>query len=627
MIRDQADGTIRFAHHTIRQYLLSEDAKKRNETFACSMEEAEHFVGQMCLTYLSFSDFETQVAIRTPESEIKQPAHVVSLGPASWVSNLVGVPSSFFQMPYRLLGGNTSRPAPEIDYIKYLRPAPTPTGATVLDKLSEKYQLLGYIMDYWMLHTKDIQASMGHLFQKLHETARHKQLSFEFRPWGPNQHHGKHGCVSCAPSAATASIAKELPFMSMLHYAAEIGHWPLMEPLIKDYCSHEHGDDETLVIACRAGHLSIVKQLTQSYEFDLSDGKAIDATAASGNEKIFTHLLKAPTRYPFSVKQRGNSPLTIASANGHEAIVEILCQRGVQINTGFKHTGISPLSAAASNGHDHIVRNLIAKGARISTTGRTPLHCAAESGHEVVVRTLCQVSVNTVPRFQLFGALDQEGETPLHKASRNGHHAVVEQLLRYSPGAGEWIKADTLKGPHKQKAIHLAASNGHVRVLALLAEHVFLHGRDSNKRTPFMIAAVEGHVSVIQFLAQNGVVSRDDIRRMRDVDGLNAQELAVIGGHENAVKAILEIRPIFLNTETIELLVLAARKGHEAVLATLLEHMKSLSFPIFQRPNLLYKALAIVKNEEAAHLLLAVYQRIKRDEEHFHHDNGLGPMY
>ena len=468
MIRDQDDGTIRFAHHTIRQYLLSEDAKKRNKIFACSMDEAEHFVGQMCLTYLSFSDFDTQVAIRTPESQAKQPPDLLSVGTASWISNLLGVPSSLFEMPYRLLGGNPSTPAPVIDYTKYLRPASTTKDSVVLEKLSEKYELLGYIVEYWVFYTKDIKASMGHLSQKLHEIARHTQLSFEFRPWGANQHYGRYGCVSCAPSGSTESIARNLPFMSMLHYAAEIGHWPLMEPLINDYCSHEHGHDETLVIACRAGHLSIVNQLTQSYEFDLSNEKAINATAASGNEKIFVHLLEAArTRYPFPVKQRGYRPLVIASANGHEPIVEILCQRGVPIDTNFEQTGISPLSAAASRGHDHIVRNLISKGARISTTGTTPLHCAAENGHEVVVRTLLDAatkrsgpSANDDSRFaghppyasaspHLNGALDQDGETALHKASRNGHHTVVEVLLEYNPIARGWITADTGKRPYR----------------------------------------------------------------------------------------------------------------------------------------------------------------------------------
>ena len=620
MIRDQNDGTIRFAHHTIRQYLLSEDAKKRNETFACSMDEAEQFVGQMCLTYLSFSDFDTQVAIRTPEPKVKQAPEVLSLGTTSWISNLLGVPSSLFEMPYRLLGGNASAPSPSIDYMKYLRPVPTTTNTAVLEKLSEKYQLLPYILEYWMFHTKDIKTSMGHLSQKLHEIARHKQLSFEFRPWGPNQHHGRYGCVSCTPSGAAVSIAKKLPFMSMLHYAAEVGHWPLMEPLITDYCSHEHGDDETLVIACRAGHLSIVKQLTQSYEFDLSNAKAINAAAALGNEKIFIHLLEATrTRYPFPVKQSGNRALLIASANGHEAIVEILCQRDVPVNTIFKHTGISPLSAAASNGHDHIVRKLIAKDAQILTkSGMTTLHCAAENGHENVVRALFEATppIHVLcPHF--LDALDQNGETSLHKASRNGHHAVVELLLKYSPKARNWTIAGLGKEKNKQKAMYVAASNGHVRVLALLAKHVSFDMQDSKGRTPLMIAAKEGHVSVIDFLMHGDSNGAFLGFHTRDEDGLNAYELAVVGGHENAVKAILDFYPYLTSVQLIDLLVLAAGKGHEAVIATLLDYSNSHS-DFITSEDLLSEArsAAISQNRpEAAQLLGAILERFRRDKE------------
>ena len=600
------------------------------------MDEAEHCVGHMCLTYLSFSDFDTQVAIRTPQSKVKQPPDLLSVGTASWISNMLGVPSSLFEMPYRLLGGNASIPSPGIDYTKYLRPASTTRDTAVLEKLSEKYQLLGYIMEYWIFYTKDITASMGQLSQKLHETARHKQLSFEFRPWGPNQHHGRYGCVSCTPSGATASVAKKLPFMSMLHYAAEVGHWPLMEPLVNDYCSHEHGDDETLVIACRAGHLSIVKQLTQSYEFDLSNEKAINAAAASGNEKIFVHLLEAArTRYPFPVKQRGHRPLVIASANGHEPIVEILCERGVRINAIFKQTGISPLSAAASNGHDHIVRNLISKGARILTTGTTPLHCAAENGHEIVVHTLFQAIVNydhldDPPNIMhpphLVGALDLDGETALHKASRNGHDTIVELLLRQSPIARGWITADTGKRPYKQKAVHLAALNGHVRVLALLAEHVSVDARDSNGRTPLMIAAMEGHLSVIRFLISRSQLQSETFSsaRMIDDEGLNASELAVIGGNVDVVEAILHQIPNIHSDQAIRLLVLAARKGHESVLDTLIEHFNGIKF-LFGNPEyLLSKAQGIAENEkhpEAAQLLGATLERLKQDGQLDRHDN------
>ena len=579
------------------------------------MHEAEYFVGQMCLTYLSFSDFETQVAVRPPESKFKQPPDVISLGLASWISNLLGVPRALFEIPYRLLGRNLSTPAPSIDYTKYLRPASTPTDSAVFKKLSEKYQLLGYIVEYWMFHTKYFEASKEQLSQKLHEIARHKQLSFEFRPWGPNQRHGRHGCVSCVPSGATAFTAQKLPFMSMFHYAAEVGHWPLMEPLVNDYCSHEHGDDETLVIACRAAHLSIVQRLTQSYEFDLSNEKAINAAAASGDEKIFMYLLEAArTRYSFPVKQRGYRPLIIASANGHEAIVEILCQRGVGINGFFKNAGMSPLSAAAGNGHDHIVRNLIAKGARLLTTGTTPLHCAAENGHESVVSTLFEASVdydhlddppNVVHPPHLNGALDQDGETPLHKASRNGHDAVVEILLRYSPRTRAWITADTGKGQYKQKAVHLAALNDHVGVLALLAEHVSIDERTSNGRTPLMLAAMEGHLSVMNFLIPRAGKGALDLSR--DEDGLTAREFAVMSGHQDAVRTVLSIAPLFEAHEVTRILALAAREGHEAVLATLID-----SFKGYNLKGFLSDALSLVTELEATQLLGAALEWVDR---------------
>lgn len=534
------------------------------------MNEAEHFVGQMCLTYLSFSDFETQIETRKPEFKVKQSPDVLSFGAASWIFSIFGISSSLFKMPYRLLGATASTAAPGIDYKKYLTPASATTDTAAVKKLVEKYQLLLYILEYWMFYTKSFKDRQ--MSQELHKIARHKQLSFEFRPWGPNQHHGRYGCVSCASNGATELTAKRLPFMSMLHYAAEVGHWPLMEPLINDYCSHESGDDETLVIACRAGHLSIVKKLIQSHTFNLSNEKAIIAAGASGNEKVFAYLLEATASdYPWSTKGGGSRPLILASANGYEAIVETLCQRGAFINAMDSSTGETALSAAASNGHGQIVQILVANGARILTTGKTPLHSAAENGHDAVVRTLLLANVDYDHQdrpLHLVGALDQNGETPLHKASRNGHHAAVEAMLKLTPTMRDWVTAYTRKIPYRQQAIHLAALNGHVSVLALLAEHGSIGAQDSNARTPLMIASMEGHVPVAQFLL-NHYTSHE--YGLRDKDGFSARDLAIIGGHENVLKAILEVKPELTNHEMISSLVLAASVGNKAVLTTFIQ--------------------------------------------------------
>ena len=535
----------------------------------------------MCLTYLSFSDFDTQIEVRTPHIQIERPPDVLQSGTALWLPNILGVRTSLLDLPYRLLGGHSSMSAPNIDYSKYLKPAITQKDTAPSQELLEKYHLLEYIIEHWMFYTREFEDSSSEMYQKLQDIAKYKTLSFEFRPWGPNQHHGPYGCTSCAPNGASESAAKRLPFMSLFHYAAKVGHWPLMEPLVSDYCSHESGNDETLVIACRNGHQSIVERLTRKHGFDTSNGKAINAAAASGNEKILTHLLDlgetSRSISTFSVKINGHIPLSLASANGHEAIVEILCQRGAPINKKIDGSGKTALSEAASNGHDYLVRYLLAKRARPLVTGTTALHCAAENGHEIVVRTLLQADAhydhrddpaNVLEPPHLVGALDRDGETPLHKAARNGHRAVVEVLIELCPMARNWILAETKmpsapRGVHNQMAIHLAASNGHVAVLALLSGHVSIDSRTSRGQTPLIVAAAEGHVPAVQWLVQNGASTH-----MQDEDGYSAMEVAVMKGCEEAVEALIELKqPI-----TSRLLVLAARKRQEAVLGTLIGH-------------------------------------------------------
>ena len=576
----------------------------------------------MCLTYLSFSDFDTQIEVRTPHITIERPPDVLQSGTALWIPNILGVRNSLLDLPYRLLGGHSSASAPNIDYSKYLKPALTKKETAPSKELLEKYQLLQYIIEYWMFYTRGFEENSSDLYQKLQDIAKYKTLSFEFRPWGPNQHHGPYGCTSCPTTSAAEPAAKRLPFMSLFHYAAKVGHWPLMELLVNEYCSHESGNDETLVIACRNGHQSVVERLMRKHGFDMSNGKAINAAAASGNEKILIHLLELQGS-TFSVQSNGHVPLSLASASGHGAIVEILCQRGAPINKKVDSSGKTALSAAASNGHDPLVRYLLAKRARPLATGTTALHCAAENGHDVVVRTLLQADayydhkddpVNLLQPPHLVGALDRDGETPLHKAARNGHSAVVQVLIELCPLVRNWILAETRvasapRGLYRQMAIHLAASNGHVGVLALLSSHVSIDSRTSGGQTPLIVAAAEGHVPAIQWLVQNGASTH-----MQDEDGYNALEVAVMKGKEEAVKALIELNlPI-----TSRVFVLAARKRQEAVMAIIFEHehIHNAYNPYDDPKGLVMEAKVAALDEkqyEAAELLQTFYKAVSNE--------------
>ena len=590
MTRDMEEGTVHFAHHTVRQYLLSDAANQRKPCFYYTIEQAELDVGEMCLTYLSFSDFCTQIQVRNPDLKPERPPEMFKSGATLWIPNLIGVRSSLLDIPYRLLGASFSSSPTRIDLEKLARPAANAHDTGPSPDLLEKYRLLEYIIEHWMFFTMRMEAETPELYNKMQDMARHKTLSFEFRPWGANQHNGPHGCRSCSPGIDPKLMAQKLPFMSLFHYAAEFGHWPLIEPLVVDYCAHEDGDDHTLVTACRQGHHSIVKALMSKHTFDISNGKAVEAAAAAGNPLILDHLLGCsdlPLAAPrvskrYDLQRNGHIPLCLAASNGHEKIVHDLFGRGAPINRKMEVSGKTAIAAAAGGGHQQIVRFLMDRGARTFTNLTTPLHCAAENGHDIVVRMLMEQSthfanndippnvLNIIPHMT--GALDQQGETPMHRAARNGHDSVVKVLLDFVPLTG---KNDILSATsnvsypgeqaHGLSAIHLAASNGHVGVMGLLAEHISLDSRTTRGRTALHVAADAGCASSIQWLLSNNAGTKT-----QDEDGYTALQIATVRGYEEAVRILIEHTGV-TDSDLEKCFVLAARKGHEDLIALLLD--------------------------------------------------------
>ncbi|KAI4263881.1 MAG: hypothetical protein L6R42_000983 [Xanthoria sp. 1 TBL-2021] len=550
----------------------------------------------MCLTYLLFSDFETQIQVRPAQIRTDQLLDVPQTGPAYWIPGMLGVRTSKLERPFRLLGLGSSSSAPNIDYAKHLRLASGVIPSVPSSEIVDKYSLLQYIIDHWVFHTKEFDP-VSSLSGKLQDLAMFKTLPFEFRPWGRNEHYGPYGCVSCKPGGTSSSEAERLPFMSLLHYAAEIGHWSLMEPLIKDYCSHEtendsrqtfqwdaeakywllvrpllkkHGtpkesNDWTICKAIRNGQERIFERLL----LHLNDGpltiavRTINAAASSGHEMMFRALLeRLQVRYYAHVyiKDYAHITLALAAANGHQAIVGILLQQGVSVDEQVDMCGETAMSAAAANGHDHVVRILVANGARILREGVTPLHRAAEYGHATVACTILQELVdhakydypNVVDPFQIFHALDREGETPLHQAARNGHADVVQVMLGHAPAAKEsWLLATTPVSSHERTALHLAAANGHLAVVRLLRGYGSL--ADGNGQEPLVLAAKGNHVPVVEALLKANWA---------------ALAQAVTKGHQEVVQILLDHCPMLVSPD---LLVLAARYEHEVILELLIK--------------------------------------------------------
>ena len=560
LIRDEIDRTVRFAHHTIQQYLLSAPVIRTQEgaRFPIPLRsEAEAFVGQVCVTYLCFSDFESQIARRTPNDHLEDLGVLKAGGPAK-IPTVLGIGKSLLQIPYRLLGVSSTTTPLNIDYGKYLKPD-TRTRPQVSSDLTEKYRLLGYIVEHWMDHIRELEPTLD---SKVRHLVMHKTLSFEFRPWGLNQHFGPYGCASCAD----LTKAKHLPFMSLFHFAAQAGHWNLMENLVTEYCQHEVPSDETLLIACRHGQDLIVSNLMRRFEFDISDGRAVSAAVAAGHADVLTCLIDlgqgsaedGKKSSSYNITANGSPLLNLAATNGHEEVVDVILDRisdsdSFRVNELDQRTGRTALFSAVMSGNENMIRKLLARGAEIKAHGNTAIHTAAECGHQEIMRTLLEIATGDIN-----SGIDDE----------DGVKKSYPQILLDSYDAGG------------EYPIHIAAKNGHPDVLRILLENE----ADIEARTrvrewrALHLAAAGGHEAVIRLLLQHGASTYADTK-----GGMKALHLAVEGGHDGVVRALLNESPThgdWINadyTYMARLIEMAAKNGLDAVLHTLLEDRAGVS--------------------------------------------------
>jgi hypothetical protein len=59
---DEEDYTVQFVHQTVRQFLLEDPVELDLTEFHFDIENADHAVGEICVTYLNFSDFKRTLA-------------------------------------------------------------------------------------------------------------------------------------------------------------------------------------------------------------------------------------------------------------------------------------------------------------------------------------------------------------------------------------------------------------------------------------------------------------------------------------------------------------------------------------------------------------------------------------
>ena len=577
IIKDEGDGNVHFAHHTVRQYLIGGLATKVDPNFEVSTQNANSLAGLTCVAYLSFSDFEIQLTSATPAATFEQKGVLEAGGPL-WIPSVLGIRKPMVKIPYKMLRGDSASQPLDFDCWKYLRPLlkqrfdPSPD-------LKDKYRLLGYAIENWEPHTRSIHIQDPVHARRFENLAKHKTLAFDFRPWGPNQHFGPYGCVGCPNSSDQSPVAKDLPYISMIHYAAKVGNLALLvshdstEMKLKDYLHHERYHQETLLIACRHNRIRIVDNLIKQAEYDVSDGKAVNAAAATGYTDVLQYLLGLG-QYP--VKQQGHIPLLLAAKSGHGAIISLLAEAGVDF---FAYEEWNMETIVESKAF-YEPFNSERPSDIFAQTATAALHLAVKNGHVAVIRML-----------HGYGGLIQNASLDL--AAESGHSAVVEVLLE---------NGASFVGIADKTPVHLAAKGGHIDVLETFKKWALLGETHWEVlEQSFLHSAIDGgHENAMRWIVENGV----------DVNGKTELEesllietplsYAIKQNNETAVRVLLELGADIFEEHLGEniCLMLTANDEKLAMLQTLLESLRK-----DRQPYNIKKLRAIVKAEDRARSL------------------------
>ncbi|XTI86076.1 hypothetical protein V2W45_1230593 [Cenococcum geophilum] len=174
---NRSDRTVTFAHYTVHQFLchaVRPDGPQKPIWFERVNAETE--IGRICVAYLSFSDFETQL-IKAPPPPAVMDNQVIEQ--AIWSQ----VPLSSFVRkaitPFTSWGTPTHRPVQRMTFA-------LPVLTQQAHDLGRKYAMLEYLVEFWTFHTSHFTRDME-CWTSFKLLTFYRQLSFEFRPWHTNR--------------------------------------------------------------------------------------------------------------------------------------------------------------------------------------------------------------------------------------------------------------------------------------------------------------------------------------------------------------------------------------------------------------------------------------------------------
>ena len=217
--------------------------------------------------------------------------------------------------------------------------------------------------------------------------------------------------------------AKDDNDWNALHFATQLGHWQLIEPLVANDVPVKAATrmkDTPLILAVKGGHFTATEILLRSKGISVTveDGQAeqpIHHATRAGSFDIFNLLISNGAKVAVE-NAFGWHPIHIAVVYGHATLVDRLIEQSAKIEEKLGSSTVKKDQTHKMVEDGHWAE------ARWPYPGSRPLHLACEYGHY-------QIASNLISKGAKMEAPCSEGWRPLHHAAFNGSSALVELLL------------------------------------------------------------------------------------------------------------------------------------------------------------------------------------------------------
>jgi hypothetical protein len=257
------DGEIQFAHPTVKEVLTSDRESSRIGNFSFTLCEADKEVGELCVTYLDFNDFKTQLV------KVSKPRHL----PARTVIES-SIPTNINKgLAKALLKLSRIRSRSSRESSDVLRPLaqvhPDGNGNSSITTTIQ-HPFLAYASRHWLAHSRNFHHN-DRIWSLWHSMAT-EDGGLAIKPWTSyDWTHNKRTISSCIVRLDHVALfrvvfhiddtADHKEIAWLLDSASHTGQMVMVRAILELGFNRKMTLDRALQAAAKGGHLDVVERL------------------------------------------------------------------------------------------------------------------------------------------------------------------------------------------------------------------------------------------------------------------------------------------------------------------------------------------------------------------------------